>query len=74
MLALAWSSFRGWRTKQRSEVEILIQTEAAFCILGVVAFIAGVASMDRATPIIGYVFALILALFAIAWGLALRRA
>ncbi len=73
LLALAWSSFRGWRTKQRSEVEILIQTEAAFCILGVVAFIAGIASMDRATPIIGYVFALILALFAIAWGLALRR-
>ncbi len=73
LLALAWSSFRGWRAKQRSEVEILIQTEAVFCILGVVAFIAGFALMERATPIIGYIFTLILALFAIAWGMALRR-
>src|SRR3989304_3799770 len=53
LLALALSSFRGWRAKQRSEVEILIQTEAAFCILGVVAFIAGFILIERATPIIG---------------------
>jgi hypothetical protein len=74
LLALSWSSFRGWRAKQRSEVEILIQTEAVFCILGVVAFITGFILMERATPIIGYVFTLTLALFAIAWSLALRRA
>lgn len=73
LLALAWSSFRGWRTIQRSEVEILIQTEAAFCILGVIAFIAGFILADRPIPIIGYAFTLILVLFAVAWSLGLRR-
>jgi uncharacterized membrane protein HdeD (DUF308 family) len=73
LLALAWSSFRGWRAQRQSEVEILIQMEAIFCVLGVVTFLAGLMLMERPMPFVGYVFILILALFAVAWGLALRR-
>jgi uncharacterized membrane protein HdeD (DUF308 family) len=73
LLALAWSSFRGWRAQRRSEVEILIQMEAVFSVLGLVTFLAGFILMDRAMPFVGYIFILILALFAVAWGLALRR-
>jgi phosphatidylserine synthase len=73
LLALAFSSFRGWRVKQWGEVEILIQMEAIFCVTGTVAFLAGFALMERPTPVIGYILTLILAVFAVAWGLALRR-
>jgi uncharacterized membrane protein len=73
LLAVAWSSFRGWRAQQRSEVEIIIQMEAVFSVLGVVAFLGGFLMMDRPTPVIGYVFTMILVLFAVAWVMALRR-
>jgi uncharacterized membrane protein HdeD (DUF308 family) len=73
LLALAWSSFRGWRAHKWSEVEIVVQLEAVLCVLGVVAFVAGFILMDRPMPSIGYVFMLILALFSVVWGLALGR-
>lgn len=33
LLALAWSSYRGWRATQRVQVAILIELEAVFCVL-----------------------------------------
>jgi hypothetical protein len=73
LLALAWSSLRGWRAENYSQVAILVQTEAVFCVLGVVGFIAGFIMTGRTIPFIGYALILVLALFAVAWSLALRR-
>jgi hypothetical protein len=39
LLALAWSSFRGWQATQRSQVRILIEMEAAFTVLASVALL-----------------------------------
>jgi hypothetical protein len=36
LLALAWGSFRGWRAKDRAQVAVLIEVEAAFTILGAI--------------------------------------
>jgi hypothetical protein len=36
MLALAWSSFRGWQARERARVALLVELEAAFCILACV--------------------------------------
>jgi hypothetical protein len=32
-LALAWGSYRGWRATERAQVAILLEVEAAFCVL-----------------------------------------
>jgi hypothetical protein len=34
MLALAWSSFRGWQATERTQVNILIEMEVVFTVLG----------------------------------------
>lgn len=34
MLALAWSSFRGWQATERKRVDILIEMEVIFTVLG----------------------------------------
>ena len=39
LLALAWSSFRGWQATQRSQVSILVEMEAAFTGLASVALL-----------------------------------
>jgi putative effector of murein hydrolase len=33
LIALAWSSYRGWRAAERAQVAILIELEAVFCVL-----------------------------------------
>ena len=33
LLALAWGSYRGWRAAEKAQVAILIEVEAAFCVL-----------------------------------------
>jgi hypothetical protein len=73
LLAFAWSSFRGWRAKQRSEVEVVIQIEAVFCTLGVLAFIAGAVLREETMPVIGWIIAAILLVSVVGWGMALRR-
>jgi hypothetical protein len=73
LLALAWSSLRGWRAENYSQVAILVQMEVVFCVLGVVGFIAGFVMTGRTIPFIGYALILVLALFAIAWSFGLRR-
>lgn len=34
MLAMAWSSFRGWQATERAQVNILIEMEVVFTVLG----------------------------------------
>ncbi|NWG13061.1 MAG: hypothetical protein HXY20_05950 [Acidobacteria bacterium] len=78
LLALAFSSYRGWRSASKDEVSVLVQMEAVFCVLGVIAFLYGAWAMSqavepRAMPPIGWALAVVLAGFAVSWAIALRR-
>jgi hypothetical protein len=67
LLALAYSSFRGWRLSQWSEVAQVVQLEIVFCVLGFLSLILSLyqTSLDVAT--VAYVFLFLLAGFAVAW-------
>lgn len=73
LLALAYSSFLGWRAARRDQVQLLVQTELVYCLLGLMVILAGLFTLARPMPVIGWVMAVILAAFAVAWGVALRR-
>ena len=67
LVALGFASWRGWRASSRKEVEFLIQAEAIFCVFSVGAFVAGLLFWERPMPFIGWIFALLFALFGAAW-------
>jgi hypothetical protein len=73
LLALGFSSFLGWRAGRREQVKLLVQTEFVFCVVGIVAILSGLFTLLRPMPAIGWVIAAILLVFAVLWGLALRR-
>ena len=73
LLALGYASFLGWRASRREQVSLLVQMEFVYCVLAAVAILAGMFTMGRPMPLIGWVLAVILVAFAVAWGLALRR-
>ena len=72
LLALAYSSVRGWRTSQWGEVALVVQLESVFCILGLVSMIWSLIQMQRSVPSIGYVLIVVLTGFSVAWFWALR--
>lgn len=72
LLALAFSSFRGWRATRWDEVSLLVQMEVVFCILGIIAFLTRPILLNRGIPVVGWILTLILAAFAVAFGLTLR--
>ena len=65
LLALAWSSYRGFWAKERAQVSTLIEAEAIFTVLGAL----GVLRHLLIANFPWYVWLLfaVLALFAIAW-------
>ena len=70
LLALAWSSFRGWRATERAQVTILVEMEVFFTVLGCVGL--GRHLVERfiawgRLPGIGVLAFAVLAVFAIAW-------
>lgn len=74
LLALAFSSFQGWRIRQWSEVSLLVQLEAAFSFLSVIAFLVVALFLQRAIVTTAtWVLAIYLVAFGIAWIVALRR-
>lgn len=73
LLALAFSSFLGWRASIWNQVALLVQAELVFCLLGALAFIlGGIITSTRPMPIIGYVLLVILLAFDAAWAWAYR--
>jgi hypothetical protein len=65
LLALAWSSFRGWRATAARDVQVLVEMEAAFTVLACVGLLRHL--LVGHWPLIPWlVFALTLA-FALAW-------
>jgi hypothetical protein len=73
LLALAFSSFKGWRAKEWPEVKTLVQMGLVFCILGVISALYYLSHVDAPMWIFGGISVAFLVSFAIAWGLALQR-
>lgn len=73
LLALAFSSFLGWRASTWGQVALIVQVELVYCLLGSLIFIAGFFLLQRPMPIIGYVFLVIFLGFVAAWAWAYRQ-
>ena len=65
LLALSWSSFRGWQVTERRQVDIVVQLEAVFCVLASVALLRHL--LVARFPIVPWLFFAVFFLFAIAW-------
>ena len=65
MVALAWSSFRGWQATDRTQVDTLIEMEVVFTVLGCLGLLRHLVK-DYFPYYIWLNFAVLL-LFAIAW-------
>ena len=65
LLALAWSSFRGWRATDKAQVTFLVEMETAFTVLGCVGVMRHL--LFASYPLIVWIVLAILALFAIVW-------
>lgn len=71
LMALAYTSYRAWRSSNWSEIEVLVRMEAIFCVFGLGAFVAGLFLMDRPMPTVGWLLAFVLAIFGALWLIAL---
>ena len=67
LLALAWSSFRGWRATERAQAAILVEMEVVFAVLGSVSWLYKLLTSPWPYPARAWIVFAILALFAIAW-------
>lgn len=65
LLALAWSSFRGWQATDKAQVAFLVEMETAFTVLGCVGIIRHL--LVAHYPLIVWCVLAVLALFAVAW-------
>lgn len=65
LLAVAWSSFRGWRAGEWSQVSILVEMEAVLTVLGCVALLNHI--VRGGIPSFGWFVLVLLAAFAVAW-------
>jgi len=65
LLALAWSSFRGWRATERAQVAILVEMEAVFSVLACVGLLRHL--LVGAWPLVPWLAMVIFLVFALAW-------
>jgi len=65
LLAVAWSSYRGSQADDRARVGILVEMEAAYCVLGCVGMLRHL--LFSTYPFLPCLVFAILALFAVAW-------
>ena len=74
LLALAFSSYQGWRTQEWAKVALVVQLEAVFCILSVIAGLVVVLFLrEEPLPLFGWITLVLLGVFGAVWVLALRR-
>jgi hypothetical protein len=71
LLALAWSSFRGWRAADRARVAILLEMEAVFTVLSCVGLLRHL--LFGAFPLVPWMVFVIMATFAVVWIVSLVR-
>ena len=65
MLALSWSSFRGWQATERKQVATVVELEAVFTVLASVALLRHL--LVARFPIVPWLVFAVFFLFAIAW-------
>jgi hypothetical protein len=76
LLALAWSSFRGWRATDRQQVTFLVEMELVFTVLasaGMLRHLVAGLLAERWFPLIGWATVAVLVAFAVAWLVALVK-
>lgn len=72
LLALAFSSFRGWRAERWEQIALVVQLEFVFCAIALIGSLAGF-YLRNEVPVFGWVVAALLAIFTLLWGWVLRR-
>ena len=72
LLALAFSSFLGWRSSTWGQVALLVQVELVYCALSSVALITGWVVRGN-LQVIAYVLLMILLAFVAAWAWAYQQ-
>ena len=65
MLALAWSSLRGWRASEWAEVALLVELEVVFAVLACVGLLRHL--LFGWWPWMPWAILVLFALFAVAW-------
>jgi hypothetical protein len=65
LLALAWSSFRGWRATAWAQVAIVVELEAVFTVLGCLGLLRHLLVANY--PMTVWLLFVVLLAFAIAW-------
>ena len=65
LLALAWSSFRGWRAAERARVAILVEMEAVFTVLACVGLLRHL--LSGGWPLVPWLALAVFLAFALAW-------
>jgi len=73
LLALSFSSFKGWRAKEWPAVKTLVQMELVFCVLGIMAALYYVSVVEAPMRLFGLISLIPMVVFAVAWGFALWR-
>jgi hypothetical protein len=71
LLALGWSSYRGWRATDRGQVAIVIEMEVVYTVLGSLAILRHLAV--GSWPAMVWILFIAMVLFAIAWIVALVK-
>ena len=71
IIAMAWSSYRGWRATDWEQVNIVIEAEAMFAVLAAIGMLRHLIGYSWPTGV-WLIFGLFV-VFAIAWIVALRK-
>jgi hypothetical protein len=72
LLALGWSSFRGWQATERPRVQILLELEATFTVLACVGLLRHL--LFARYPLVVWLLFAVFLVFAICWvGFLVRR-
>lgn len=71
LLALGWSSFRGWQATKRAQVQIVVELEAAFTALACVGLLRHL--LFAHYPLIVWLLFAVFFIFAVAWIVFLVR-
>lgn len=71
LLGLAWGSIRCFRASERKEVAVLMEVNAAFCVLGCAGILRQIWGYDY--PYYVWILLVILAAFAVLWVIELIR-
>jgi hypothetical protein len=71
LLALAWSSFRGWQATERTQVTTLVEMEVAFTVFACLGLLRHL--LFAHYPFIAWALFAVFAIFAVAWIVSLLK-